>query len=279
MRCFFKRGLVSWREFLSSLGRLNFSVVLFAGKEERARSVSLPPTATKSSLLSSLAPFVNSSGGNVWLLTSSLVAVELVRNTQTHADTQRHTPTPQTPPLFCFVFFTATQAREARKQADTAGYKGTVAGTRKTTPGFRLVEKYGLLVGGCDGHRMDLSSMIMLKDNHIWSTGSITNAVKKAKSVGGFSLKIEVECQSIEEAKEAIAGGADIVMLDNFPPAKLHESAALLKKESPNVLIEGSGGITTSNLTTYFSPHVDVLSLGSLIQGAPVIDFSLKIVH
>jgi len=84
------------------------------------------------------------------------------------------------------------------------GWKGLVAGTRKTTPGFRLVEKYAMLVGGVDTHRMDLSSMIMLKDNHIWSQGSITNAVKKAKEVGGFSLKIEVEVRSEEEAHEAI---------------------------------------------------------------------------
>jgi nicotinate-nucleotide pyrophosphorylase (carboxylating) len=66
-------------------------------------------------------------------------------------------------------------------------------GTRKTTPGFRLVEKYSLLVGGCATHRNDLSQMVMLKDNHIWSTGSITNAVKKAKSAAGFSIKIEVK--------------------------------------------------------------------------------------
>jgi len=173
----------------------------------------------------------------------------------------------------------ATQARQVRRKADAVGYKGVVAGTRKTTPGFRLVEKYGLLVGGCDSHRMDLSSMIMLKDNHVWSTGSITNAVKKAKSVGGFSLKIEVECQSLEEAREAIAAGADIVMLDNFNPSKLHETAAILKKESPHVLVEGSGGITTETIEPYFGEHVDILSLGSLIQGAPVIDFSLKIKH
>lgn len=173
----------------------------------------------------------------------------------------------------------ATQARQVRRKADAANYKGVVAGTRKTTPGFRLVEKYGLLVGGCDSHRMDLSSMIMLKDNHVWSTGSITNAVKKAKSVGGFSLKIEVECQSLEEAREAIAAGADVVMLDNFAPSKLHETAAILKKESPHVLVEGSGGITIETIDPYFGDHVDILSLGSLIQGAPVIDFSLKIKH
>lgn len=71
-----------------------------------------------------------------------------------------------------------------------------MAGTRKTTPGFRLVEKHAMLVGGADMHRVDLSSMVMLKDNHVWSAGSITAAVHKARSVCGFSLKIEVECQS-----------------------------------------------------------------------------------
>ncbi|KAG6287392.1 nicotinate-nucleotide diphosphorylase (carboxylating), partial [Claviceps aff. purpurea] len=74
-----------------------------------------------------------------------------------------------------------------------AGYKGILAGTRKTTPGFRLVEKYGMLIGGADAHRMDLSSMVMLKDNHVWSRGSITEAVAAARAVAGFSLKIEVE--------------------------------------------------------------------------------------
>jgi nicotinate-nucleotide pyrophosphorylase (carboxylating) len=92
-------------------------------------------------------------------------------------------------------------------------FKGVIAATRKTTPHFRLVEKYACLVAGVDTHRMDLSTMIMLKDNHIWASGSITSAVHKARSVGGFSLKIEVECQSLEEAVEAINAGADIVQL------------------------------------------------------------------
>eukprot|EP01126_Amoeba_proteus_P044533 TRINITY_DN4951_c0_g2_i1.p1 TRINITY_DN4951_c0_g2~~TRINITY_DN4951_c0_g2_i1.p1 ORF type:complete len:267 (-),score=57.16 TRINITY_DN4951_c0_g2_i1:253-960(-) len=106
----------------------------------------------------------------------------------------------------------ATRARNARKIADScSSFKGCVAGTRKTTPGFRLVEKYSLIVGGCDTHRYDLSSMIMLKDNHISSTGNITNAVQKAKSVGGFAIKIEVECQNKEEAEEALRAGADVI--------------------------------------------------------------------
>ena len=104
----------------------------------------------------------------------------------------------------------ATLSHIAVKQALSLGWKGHVAGTRKTTPGFRTVEKYGLLVGGAATHRLDLSQMVMLKDNHIWATGSITNAVLKAKISAGFSQKIEVECQSLEEAIEAASAGADV---------------------------------------------------------------------
>ncbi len=142
-----------------------------------------------------------------------------------------------------------------------------------------MVEKYGLLVGGCDTHRMDLSSMIMLKDNHVWSSGNITKAVHRAKEVGGFSVKIEVECRSVEEAVEAIEAGADVVMLDNFEPQPLKEAAKILKEKYPKVLIEGSGGITVESLESYLNPYVDVLSMGSLTQGVPHIDFSLKVKH
>eukprot|EP01115_Flamella_aegyptia_P003025 TRINITY_DN14778_c0_g1_i1.p1 TRINITY_DN14778_c0_g1~~TRINITY_DN14778_c0_g1_i1.p1 ORF type:complete len:182 (+),score=47.19 TRINITY_DN14778_c0_g1_i1:387-932(+) len=173
----------------------------------------------------------------------------------------------------------ATLSRQASELAKKHNFQGKVAGTRKTTPGFRIVEKYGILVGGCDTHRMDLSSMIMLKDNHVWSTGSITNAVKKAKSVGGFSMKVEVECQSVKEAEEAILAGADVVMLDNLQPEKLKESAKELKTKYPHVLIEASGGVTITTLPEYFSEHVDVISMGNLTQGVPHIDFSLKIKH
>lgn len=115
------------------------------------------------------------------------------------------------------------------------GWQGTLAGTRKTTPGFRLVEKYGMLAGGADPHRHDLSSMTMLKDNHVWAcannraaadggvadpssiesiAAAIPRAVQAAKATGGFSTKVEVECRSVEEANAAIGAGADIIMLD-----------------------------------------------------------------
>ena len=119
--------------------------------------------------------------------------------------------------------------------------------------------------------------MNIQKDNHVWSTGSISNAVKKAKSVGGFSLKIEVECQSEKDAEEALLAGADVVMLDNFSPAKLKESAKNIKTKFPHALIEASGGITLENLKEYFDDNIDIISMGGLTQSVPHIDFSLKV--
>lgn len=171
----------------------------------------------------------------------------------------------------------ATKARNLTKLKEEHKWHGEIAGTRKTTPGFRLVEKYALLVGGVSTHRYDLSSMIMLKDNHIWTSGSVKQAVRDARKVGGFSLKIEVECRSVEEAREAATAGADIVMLDNFEPKALHKAAGVLKQEFPHLLIEGSGGVKMENIAQYFGPHVDVISMGSLTQGYQTINFSLKI--
>ena len=161
-------------------------------------------------------------------------------------------------------------------------WHGEVAGTRKTTPGpFRIVEKYGLLVGGASTHRLDLSQMVMLKDNHIWAcNGSIEAAVRKARSVCGFSCKIEVECQNLSEAFLAAKAGADIVMLDNYiRPQKLKEDAKAFKEQYPHVFVEASGGITFDSLGEYMCEHVDVISLGMLTQGYACVDYSLKIVH
>lgn len=166
-----------------------------------------------------------------------------------------------------------------------AGYQNTLAGTRKTTPGFRLVEKYGMLVGGCDPHRQDLSAMTMLKDNHIVAAGSITSAVRAAKSAGGFAIKVEVECQSFEEADEAIAAGADVVMLDNFTGEGVKVAAAQLKEkwgrgagDRKAFLVEVSGGLTEENVEAYVCGDVDVISTSSIHQGVKHVDFSLKIV-
>lgn len=171
----------------------------------------------------------------------------------------------------------ATKARTLANLKQEHKWQGEVAGTRKTTPGFRMVEKYALHVGGVSTHRYDLSSMIMLKDNHIWTAGSVKQAVQDARKVGGFSIKIEVECRSIEEAREAATAGADIVMLDNFEPKALHKAAEVLKQEFSHLLIEGSGGVKMETIEQYFGPHVDVISMGSLTQGYEAVNFSLKI--
>ncbi len=172
----------------------------------------------------------------------------------------------------------ATASRTAVDHAKSLGWKGLVAGTRKTTPGFRLVEKYGLLVGGAATHRLDLSQMVMLKDNHIWAVGgSITKAVQVARVAAGFTCQIEVECQSLEEALEAASAGADIVMLDNFEPSQLKQDAAIFKSQFPHVTVEASGGITFDTMHLYISDYVDVISRGNLTQGYPAIDYSLKI--
>ncbi|KAL8276116.1 hypothetical protein RQP46_011498 [Phenoliferia psychrophenolica] len=185
----------------------------------------------------------------------------------------------------------AWKSRKVLLLARKAGYKGIIAGTRKTTPGFRLVEKYGMLVGGVDAHRYDLSSMVMLKDNHIWSKGSITQAVHAAKSVAGFALRVHVECQSLAEAREAIAAGADIIMLDNFSPADLRVAAGELKQDwfkaggkdldqsgvAKRCLIEVSGGLTEENIAESLCDDVDIYSTSAIHQGVSTVDFSLKI--
>ena len=171
----------------------------------------------------------------------------------------------------------ASAARRAVGVARAVGWRGHVAGTRKTTPGFRIVEKYALLVGGCATHRLDLSQMVMLKDNHVWAHGSIPGAVAAARAGAGFSAKIEVECRDLGEARSAAGAGADVVMLDNFDPAELKKAAKALKAEFPALLVEASGGITLATMADYLSDDVDVVSQGALTQGYACVDFSLKL--
>ncbi|KAI0273945.1 Quinolinate phosphoribosyl transferase [Russula aff. rugulosa BPL654] len=167
----------------------------------------------------------------------------------------------------------ATASKRIKDLAQSYGFRGIIAGTRKTTPGFRLVEKYGMLVGGIDPHRFDLSSMIMLKDNHVWSAGSITAAVARAREVGGFSLLLDVEVRDEDEANEAIAAGADGNELVSVAQ-RLRER---WKGEGKKFMLETSGGITEVNLRERAIAEIDILSTSSVHQSVPHIDFSLKI--
>ncbi|KAH9028963.1 Quinolinate phosphoribosyl transferase [Lactarius pseudohatsudake] len=182
------------------------------------------------------------------------------------------------------------ESKRTKDLADSYGFRqgfrrGVIAGTRKTTPGFRLVEKYGMIVGGIDPHRFDpwfdLSSMIMLKDNHIWSAGSVTAAITRAREVGGFSLLLDVEVRDEEEANEAIAAGADVIMLDNIEGGELVSVARRLRErwegKGKKFLLETSGGITEGNLRERAISGIDILSTSSVHQSVQHIDFSLKI--
>ncbi|XP_065393377.1 nicotinate-nucleotide pyrophosphorylase [carboxylating] isoform X2 [Macaca fascicularis] len=171
----------------------------------------------------------------------------------------------------------ASAAAAAVEAARGAGWTGHVAGTRKTTPGFRLVEKYGLLVGGAASHRYDLGGLVMVKDNHVVAAGGVEKAVRAARQAADFALKVEVECSSLQEAVQAAEAGADLVLLDNFKPKELHPTAAALKAQFPSVAVEASGGITLDNLPQFCGPHIDVISMGMLTQAAPALDFSLKL--
>ena len=192
----------------------------------------------------------------------------------------------------------ATKSASTLAALRAQGWTGILAGTRKTTPGFRVVEKYGILVGGADPHRHDLSHMTMLKDNHVWAcanngagqggrtnpesiAAAIPKAVAAAKAAGGFATKVEVEVRSVEEADAAIAAGADVIMLDNFTPEGVREAARSLKEKwrgsGRAFLVEVSGGLTEENAPAYACADVDILSTSSIHQGTGIVDFSLKV--
>ena len=172
----------------------------------------------------------------------------------------------------------ATKTCRVLERVKKANWTGMLAGSRKTTPGFRLFEKYAVMIGGADGHRFDLSSCVMLKDNHIDAVGSIEKAIEAARLVTGFTRKIEVECRTETEALRAAASGADIIMLDNFSWIDANLAAEKVKLTYPHVIVEVSGGITEDSIVDYAHPHINVISMGSLTQGVPIVDFSLKII-
>ncbi|MGA9141285.1 MAG: carboxylating nicotinate-nucleotide diphosphorylase [Methanocella sp.] len=151
-----------------------------------------------------------------------------------------------------------------------------VAATRKTTPGFRKFEKKAVRLGGGDAHRYDLSSAVMIKDNHIAVMG-IEGSLAAAKKAASFTKKIEIEVESVEDAIKAAKLGADIIMFDNMKPKVIAEGVKRVKKVNPKIIIEASGGITVENIGEYARTGVDVISLGALTRDAKWLDFSLDV--
>ncbi len=155
-------------------------------------------------------------------------------------------------------------------------YGVMIVDTRKTQPGLRRLDKYAVRTGGARNHRISLADSVMIKDNHIAAAGSITAAVAKIKAAIGHTPKIEVETTNAEEVKEALAAGADIIMLDNMTP----QQVAQCKKEiAGRAIIEVSGGVNKDNLEAYCQAGPDVISMGALTHSVPAKDLSLKIVQ
>lgn len=155
-------------------------------------------------------------------------------------------------------------------------YGVMIVDTRKTQPGLRRLDKYAVRTGGARNHRISLADSVMIKDNHIAAAGSITAAIKKIKDVIGHTPKVEVETTTLDEVKEALNAGADIIMLDNMTP----EQIAVCKKEiAGRAIIEVSGGVNKTNLEAYCAVRPDVISMGALTHSVPAKDLSLKIVQ
>ncbi len=145
--------------------------------------------------------------------------------------------------------------------------------TRKTTPNMRVFEKYAVRVGGGFNHRFNLSDSVMLKDNHIQAAGGVKEAIRLAKDTDPFISKIEIEAENIEMVKEALEGGADIIMLDNMNTDTIIEAAEIIGDKA---ITEISGNVTLDNIGQYKGLPVDYISSGALTHSAGIIDFSMK---
>lgn len=163
----------------------------------------------------------------------------------------------------------------ARKFADAVAGTGVrVVDTRKTTPGYRALEKYAVRCGGCVNHRSSLGEHVLIKDNHIAAAGSLARAVKFARTAAPHLAKIEVEAKTLAEVREAIRAGAEVILLDNMAPDGVEAALALIGGAA---IVEVSGGVRFETLRDYALPGVDVISVGALTHSAPAADFSLTI--
>ena len=166
----------------------------------------------------------------------------------------------------------ATAANQATKLVE--GTNASIADTRKTLPGMRPLQKYAVMTGGAKNHRYNLSDAAMLKDNHIDAAGGITAAVTALRKKIGHMTKIEVETRNLDELKEALAVGADIIMLDNMSPELMKEAVAITDGRA---VLEASGGITNETLRAVAESGVDIISIGALTHSVKAFDISMYI--
>ena len=168
----------------------------------------------------------------------------------------------------------ATYTKQVSKLLE--GSKVTLLDTRKTTPNCRVFEKYAVRIGGGCNHRYNLSDGVLLKDNHIGAAGSVAKAVAMAKEYAPFVRKIEIEVETMEQVKEAVEAGADIIMLDNMTPEMMKEAVKLIDGRAKT---ECSGNVTKENIERIKNFGVNYVSSGALTHSAPILDISLKNLH
>ena len=165
----------------------------------------------------------------------------------------------------------ATMTREYVNELD--GYKTVLLDTRKTTPNMRPFEKHAVKVGGATNHRYNLSDGVLLKDNHIGAAGSVTKAIEMAKAYAPFVRKIEIETETLEQVKEALDAGADIIMLDNMDNDTMRKAVEIIDGKAQT---ECSGNVTKERLKEIAEIGVDFVSCGALTHSAMIMDVSLK---
>lgn len=164
-------------------------------------------------------------------------------------------------------------ATETNKYQNAVGeFKARIVDTRKTTPGFRAFEKYSVKTGGGSLHRFNLSDCAMIKDNHIKYAGSLTKAVEKLRQHISHAHKIEVECDTIEQVKEAVNCGADIIMLDNMSLDTMRECVKLINGKA---IVEASGNVNLNTVHDIASTGVDIISSSAIVAKAPTLDLGL----
>ena len=161
-------------------------------------------------------------------------------------------------------------ATETRKYQDAiAPYNAKIVDTRKTTPNFRAFEKYSVKIGGGALHRFNLSDCAMIKDNHIRLAGSLTNAVNKLRKNISHAHKIEVECDTLEQVKEAVDVKADIIMLDNMSVETMKKAVEIINHQA---IVEASGNVNLSTVNAIASTGVDIISSSAIVAKAPTLD-------
>lgn len=166
----------------------------------------------------------------------------------------------------------ATNVRNYVKDLDGSSIR--LVDTRKTIPGYRVLEKYAVRVGGAHNHRMGLYDGVLIKDNHIAAFGGIRKAVEGIRNAVSHLMKIEIETSTLDEVREALAVGVDVIMLDNMDEDGIREAVRLIDQRA---LVEVSGRVSRENMKRLALAGVDIVSVGALIHSAPFVDISMRI--